>query len=178
MLVKYVLVSNYGPNWFAMENTAVEARELARSHPDCHVERWTYPVLDRGGHGEPTKERIPTPQPRRLTCAVCGSGCIGRQWWNRDTGYGLCPTCPEFVLKHGDAAELRDCYGVRGYHFDIPGTEGAGDYWYRQVHATSWVAYDGRQAIWETNERAELLAWLRARDIVAEHRPLTLARVV
>jgi hypothetical protein len=46
------------------------------------------------------------------------------------------------------------------------------DYWYRQIGPTSWVAYDGRQAIWETTTRAEMARWLREKGITAEHRPL------
>jgi hypothetical protein len=45
-------------------------------------------------------------------------------------------------------------------------------YWYRQVGPTSWVVYDGRQAIWEATTRGELLAWCRERGIEAEWIPL------
>lgn len=56
-----------------------------------------------------------------LVCCCCGSMTRGRQWWNRDNGYGLCKQCITFV---GDAdvpvgAEARS-YGVRGYHYDLP----------------------------------------------------------
>src|SRR6185503_3800288 len=36
-------------------------------------------------------------RPKRLICSCCGESCIGRQWWNRDTGYGLCDRCVPFV---------------------------------------------------------------------------------
>jgi hypothetical protein len=45
-------------------------------------------------------------------------------------------------------------------------------YWYRQVGPTSWVLYDGNQAIWEATTRGELLAWCRERGIEAEWLPL------
>jgi hypothetical protein len=50
--------------------------------------------------------------------------------------------------------------------------------WYRQIHATSWIVYDGNQAIWEATTAIELLAWLRARGLRAEHQPLRVAVVV
>jgi hypothetical protein len=46
------------------------------------------------------------------------------------------------------------------------------DYWYRQIHATSWVAYRGRQAIWETTTERELLRWLQAHGIEATRHQL------
>lgn len=56
---------------------------------------------------------------RRLTCCVCGEPCQGRQWWNRDTGYGLCQACGDTItLTHG-AAEAEDMAGKRGVHWDI-----------------------------------------------------------
>ena len=32
-------------------------------------------------------------RPKFLTCACCGERARGRQWWNRDTGYGVCSRC-------------------------------------------------------------------------------------
>lgn len=59
----------------------------------------------------------------RLYCCCCGGQTYGRQWSNRDTGYGLCRNCIPRCL----AAESRDrapseplWYGVRGVHFDCP----------------------------------------------------------
>jgi hypothetical protein len=51
------------------------------------------------------------------------------------------------------------------------------DYWYRRVHSTSWIAYDGDRAIWEAASADELLSWLRERGIEAEYRPLRIARI-
>ena len=63
-------------------------------------------------------------RPRRLICSCCGETAIGRQWWNRDTGYGLCVRCIDFVLAHGTTPEeLKRSYGKRGYHFDLPAEE-------------------------------------------------------
>lgn len=56
---------------------------------------------------------------KTLTCCCCGSGTKGRQWWNRDTGYGLCDDCIEYCSVHtvpvGGTARS---YGVRGVHWD------------------------------------------------------------
>lgn len=30
---------------------------------------------------------------RNLVCCCCGDRCRGRQWWNRDTGFGVCVRC-------------------------------------------------------------------------------------
>lgn len=52
------------------------------------------------------------------------------------------------------------------------------DFWYRQLGPTSWVAYNGRQAIWEATTRGDLVRWLRYHDIEAGWRPLTVLRVI
>ncbi len=59
---------------------------------------------------------------RRLTCACCGAGCRGRQWWNRDTGFGVCRGCVDRMLLRGiPYAEIQNLYGTCGVHFDVPG---------------------------------------------------------
>jgi hypothetical protein len=64
-------------------------------------------------------------RPRRLICACCGSETIGRQWWNRDTGYGLCTDCIDFVAnsKGMMPEEMERSYGKRGVHYDVPQDE-------------------------------------------------------
>jgi hypothetical protein len=57
-------------------------------------------------------------KPRRLTCCCCGERTTGRQWWNRDTGYGLCSACIPLWLRHG-LQYLTSTNGIRGIHFDI-----------------------------------------------------------
>ena len=51
---------------------------------------------------------------RWLVCCCCGSHTLGRQWWNRDQGFGLCPSCWRTHYQH----EPNSC-GVKGYHFAI-----------------------------------------------------------
>lgn len=50
-----------------------------------------------------------------LTCACCGSGTRGRQWWNRDEGFGLCVNCIDFCASE----DFRLNYGDRGINFDV-----------------------------------------------------------
>lgn len=55
---------------------------------------------------------------RTLTCCCCGAGCRGRQWWNRDTGYGLCPKCVPYVSRGETPEEVERTYGRAGYHYE------------------------------------------------------------
>jgi hypothetical protein len=55
-----------------------------------------------------------------LTCCCCGDSTRGRQWWNRDTGFGICAACIRWLRKRGESAkEIHDCYGVEGVHFNV-----------------------------------------------------------
>lgn len=52
-----------------------------------------------------------------LRCACCGGYAPSkRQWFNRDTGYGVCPRCfAEAVKREGEAVAV-DHYGKPGIH--------------------------------------------------------------
>lgn len=57
---------------------------------------------------------------RRLTCCVCGDDA-GRfeQWWNRDTGYGICAKSVVWLRSRGETEEeIRFSYGIEGVHFE------------------------------------------------------------
>jgi hypothetical protein len=58
---------------------------------------------------------------RDLYCSCCGARTRGRQWHNRDIGYGLCPTCADWIQQRGMTVgeEFTRCYGTRGVHFDV-----------------------------------------------------------
>jgi len=56
---------------------------------------------------------------RRMSCSCCGAVTCGRQWHNRDTGYGLCVDCIERCQRNETPEQFERCYGVRGVHFDI-----------------------------------------------------------
>lgn len=60
---------------------------------------------------------------KRLTCCCCGASTIGRQWWNRDAGYGICTPCADRQALREDAATMRSYYGVRGTHYALTPTE-------------------------------------------------------
>lgn len=56
---------------------------------------------------------------RSLECCVCGSGA-GRwqQHWNRDTGYGVCVSCVQWMRGRGTTEdEIRDLYGKEGVNW-------------------------------------------------------------
>ena len=59
---------------------------------------------------------------RTLTCSCCGARTKGRQWHNRDTGFGLCSKCAHWIRtrmngKYYDPAEFERCYGKSGVHY-------------------------------------------------------------
>lgn len=79
-----------------------------------------------GGHKSSAGFTVPTlpwllGKPRRMQCCVCGLGCQGRQWSNRDDGYGLCSACAVTLPKEGTSpAEMENLYGKVGIHYFLP----------------------------------------------------------
>ena len=66
----------------------------------------------------------PSPAPvLHLTCHVCGGATIGRQWWNRDHGYGTCRACAEWLIARGEDVEA--LAGIAGEHWGLEGTPAA-----------------------------------------------------
>lgn len=59
------------------------------------------------------------PRPVRLTCCCCGASLIGRQWWNRDAGFGICRACIGIEERRQSPEEIRSCYGVEGVHYRV-----------------------------------------------------------
>jgi hypothetical protein len=63
---------------------------------------------------------------KQLECCCCGGIAYGRQWHNRDTGYGICSKCIRWFRtdkkKNGEPCEseeeIRDYYGIEGRHFN------------------------------------------------------------
>lgn len=53
----------------------------------------------------------------RLRCACCGGAAFGKQWYNRDRGYGICMPCADMVLRKEGAEALERGYGISGIHF-------------------------------------------------------------
>lgn len=56
---------------------------------------------------------------KNLTCCCCGAHTRGRQWHNRDTGFGLCVNCIDFCHRNTTDADFERSYGVRGVHYDV-----------------------------------------------------------
>lgn len=56
---------------------------------------------------------------KTLKCCCCGERTKGRQWWNRDTGFGLCEACAQRIEKREDSESMRSCYGEKGTHYCI-----------------------------------------------------------
>jgi hypothetical protein len=56
---------------------------------------------------------------RKLICACCGQETRGRQWWNQDTGWGICPKCARWIESIEGREHVEDCYGKQGIHWDV-----------------------------------------------------------
>ncbi len=55
-----------------------------------------------------------------LICACCaGHAPARRQWWNRDTGYGVCPRCFQAAVARDGEAEAIRTYGKPGVHHSV-----------------------------------------------------------
>lgn len=54
-----------------------------------------------------------------LTCCCCGMPTEGRQWPTRDTGYGLCPACGDWIIQQEGHQAVHEMAGERGIHWDI-----------------------------------------------------------
>lgn len=68
------------------------------------------------GHSEPVVE---------LLCSCCSSVTYGRQWHNRDDGYGVCPKCVEWMAERESAEAMKRNYGIRGVHYNVARPETA-----------------------------------------------------
>lgn len=75
-------------------------------------------VADRNDLGRPIG---PLGRILTLDCCCCGCGARGRQWHNRDDGYGLCPGCIDYCARGETIESFERCYGLRGVHFDVEG---------------------------------------------------------
>lgn len=54
---------------------------------------------------------------RKMDCCICGIRCFGRQWWNRDTGFGICPRCAEYEETKISPKEHEELYGKPNVHY-------------------------------------------------------------
>lgn len=56
---------------------------------------------------------------RRLVCCCCGSETRGRQWHNRDTGFGCCPACVPRMSRNETPEQLQSLIGIKGIHYEV-----------------------------------------------------------
>ncbi len=60
-------------------------------------------------------------KPTSLICSCCGARTMGRQWHNRDKGYGLCSGCGDWIKSRGESKEtMKQNYGEEGVHYSLP----------------------------------------------------------
>jgi hypothetical protein len=59
---------------------------------------------------------------RTLTCCCCGETTKGRQWWNRDTGFGICAACITRLAGRETPEDTVSLYGIRGVHYAVEET--------------------------------------------------------
>lgn len=71
--------------------------------------------------GEETRHQIATVElvetVKVLTCCCCGADAPGRQWYNRDAGYGLCPRCAKWIATRETPETMQNLYGTPGVHY-------------------------------------------------------------
>ena len=58
-------------------------------------------------------------KPIQLQCCCCGRGTMGRQWWNRDKGFGLCDKCADLIEEKEGEEILHSMAGVEGIHYRL-----------------------------------------------------------
>ena len=61
-------------------------------------------------------------KPILLTCAVCNKETRGRQWHNRDKGFGLCRDCLWWLeqrVAEGRSEDIEGNYGINGVHYNL-----------------------------------------------------------
>jgi hypothetical protein len=65
------------------------------------------------------------PPIRTLYCSCCGAMTRGRQYWNQDRGFGLCPKCGDWIAqRHKDKPMCEPeppekTHGARGVYWDL-----------------------------------------------------------
>lgn len=59
------------------------------------------------------------PYVKQLECCCCGGPAPAlQQWWNRDTGYGMCGKCITYCRSNGmTEAEIEQHYGREGINW-------------------------------------------------------------
>lgn len=59
-------------------------------------------------------------KPTRLQCCVCDrTAGIWRQWWNRDTGHGICLRCATEQAQRETPERMQQLYGRAGINYPV-----------------------------------------------------------
>ena len=60
---------------------------------------------------------------QRMICSCCGAETSAKeQWFNRDTGFGMCVSCIKWIRGRGmPEDEIKSLYGVEGTHWGVQG---------------------------------------------------------
>ena len=103
-----------GPDYMAQANAYMERHSNVGLLSEVDGTAYLADKDDKGILVPGSRDR-----PRSLTCCCCGGGASGRQWWNRDAGYGLCTGCIEYCTRGESIASFQSNYGLRGIHYDI-----------------------------------------------------------
>ena len=82
--------------------------------------------MNRGGKswyhdGSAVSAKYLLPPVMSLVCSSCGAALRGRQWHNRDVGFGLCPSCVAWIKTRESKQEMLQNYGVEGMHYAVEG---------------------------------------------------------
>lgn len=91
----------------------------------CYLHDFTG-FMERGGKswyydGSSVAANYLYPPIKALLCSCCGGITRGKQWHNRDIGYGLCSSCADWIklkFKKSEKEMLR-CYGEHGVHYCV-----------------------------------------------------------
>lgn len=59
------------------------------------------------------------PRITTLECNCCGLCTKGRQWWNRDDGYGICESCGNEQAEHYGLDRVNEWNGRRGVYWGL-----------------------------------------------------------
>lgn len=111
----------------------VYAGKSADEANECIAKRGDCGVIDTADDGSIIVAKTEPLKLRWLACACCGSDAgHWAQWFNQDTGYGICRRCVDWSrsperAKHWEGEEnFERTYGVAGIHYEPSSPEAQG----------------------------------------------------
>ncbi len=64
-----------------------------------------------------TKMKTNSTDVKTLVCCSCGGVTTGRQWHNRDLGYGLCGKCAKWIATRLTVKDMESYYGIKDINY-------------------------------------------------------------